>query len=62
MDLQPLIEQYGLPLASLIILAVLGHRKIWVFGWVYRAKEKESEDWKQLTLRLLNVSERVVDK
>ncbi len=62
MDFNALVENVGLPLAALITLTVLGHRRIWVFGWVYRMKEREAEDWKELTLRLLNVSEKVADK
>lgn len=49
--------QTGGMVALLLLILIGGNRGWWVFGWQYRAKDKEGEEWKELALRLLHTTE-----
>lgn len=40
---------------------LLGHRRLWVFGWQFRAVEIDRDFWRDLSLRLLKVNDKAID-
>lgn len=51
------------PASSLILVLVIlygGWKKWWVFGWQYREKDAEKNEWKDAALRGTRVAERAV--
>lgn len=43
---------------GLLAFAIVGGYKGWyVFGWQYRAKEDECDDWKRIALRGMDLAE-----
>lgn len=51
------------PAAALVLLVaalVGGWRGWWVFGWQYKAKDQEANEWKEATLRALSGAESAV--
>lgn len=68
LDWSVALERYGLPLAALVVLAVSGHRHVWVFGWTYRAMEEiwkerhdaavvREQEWKRMALTSTTIAE-----
>ena len=46
-------------IAVLTFILIAGVRKWWVFGWQYREKAKECEEWKSLALTGTRIAEHV---
>ena len=60
LDIGQVLSDWGVVgLVALILVA--GAKQVWVWGWTYREKAKESEEWKQRALRATNVATTAVD-
>lgn len=61
MDLQTLLGllKDGGTLAVLLLIIVSGAKEWWVWGYIYKAKCREVEEWKELALRGTNLADRV---
>lgn len=55
------LQEYGV-YGFLLVTLYGGWKKWWVFGWLYKEKALECEEWKAALLRNLNVSEKLADK
>lgn len=62
MAFEELLTQFGLPLASLVIVVVTGARGTWVFGRELQASLKREEEWKQIAYKALSIGEKVIEK
>lgn len=62
MTIEQLVQQFGLPIAMLILALVSGARGTWVFGREFRASVDREEEWKQIAYKALNVGERIIEK
>lgn len=51
------VIQTGGVVGLLILIIVLGLKGMWVFGWQYRAKVEECEEWKSYALMSTNLAE-----
>jgi len=60
MTIEQLVQQFGLPVAMLILALISGARGTWVFGREFRASLKREDEWKQIAYKALNVGEQVV--
>ena len=60
MTFEQLLQQFGFPLAALVIVVATGARGTWVFGREFKAEQAEKEEWKQIAYKALNLGERVV--
>ena len=60
MTIDQLLTQYGLPLASLIIVLVTGSRGIWVWGRELKSTQIERDEWKRIALSSLDVTKNVL--
>jgi len=63
-DVSTLLEivQSGGIIALLIVIIYGGSKNWWVFGWQYRKQVEETEWWKNVCVRLLNISESAIEK
>jgi hypothetical protein len=53
-DIWSLIDKGGI-VAFLLLLMFGGHRRLWVFGWMYEASQKEVEYWRNIALQALDL-------
>lgn len=60
MTIEQLVQQFGLPIAMLILALVSGARGTWVFGREFRASVDREEEWKQIAYQALKLGEKVV--
>lgn len=63
------MDQVGLTPAQAIVVATVimavigaGVRQIWVWGWTYKAKVDECDQWKRLALSLVGINEQAINK
>lgn len=60
-DFLDLAQRVGLPVAILLVILWGGAKGYWVFGWVYRMKERESDFWRELALKGTDLAEKTVE-
>lgn len=41
----------------LVLIGIAGARAFWVFGWVYRDQVEQTNYWRSVAERLLNIAE-----
>jgi hypothetical protein len=58
-DFSELVKLVGLPLALTIAILWAGARGMWVYGWVYRAMEKDRDAWRRQAESGTNLAETV---
>jgi hypothetical protein len=59
-DIGQLLSDWGVVgLVALILVA--GAKQVWVWGWTYRDKAKECEEWKSRALRAVTTATKAVD-
>jgi hypothetical protein len=46
--------------ALAVALLLLGHRRLWVFGWHYAAVEADRDYWRNLAIELLRINDKAV--
>lgn len=64
MSLDQLIAILNSPVAVAVILVAIlvgGHRKVWVFGWIYSEKAKSAEEWEHRAWRQANTTDKALD-
>lgn len=64
MSLDQLIAILNSPVAVAVILVAIlvgGHRKVWVFGWLYSEKAKSEEEWKDRAWRQAQTTDKALD-
>ena len=62
MNLDDLLQQFGLPVGMLMIALLTGARGTWVFGRELKASQERETEWRQIALKALNVGERITEK
>jgi hypothetical protein len=60
-DLATLVQTFGWPMALFIVMTVSGASGVWVWGWQYRAVEKQRDEWKDIALKGQISSERMLE-
>jgi hypothetical protein len=48
-------------LAILLLIVLGGHRRWYVWGWLYEEKVKESDEWKERAWRSANTTDKALD-
>jgi hypothetical protein len=72
MELLPLMEKYGIPIAFLVIGVVTGYKKYWVWGYqladcqaaaiaAVAAAERREQEWKELAFAAWKIGKGAVE-
>ena len=56
-----LIQTFGLPVVMLVLVLVLGVRKVWVWGYQLEESERRAAKWEEMALRGTRLAEEGTD-